>query len=31
MTMKSAFNMHDMLVLLRQLSINNGRTWLKAH
>ena len=31
MTMKSASNMHDVLAFLRQLSINNGRTWLKAH
>jgi hypothetical protein len=29
--MKSARNMHDMLAFLRQLSINNDRTWFKAH
>lgn len=31
MTMKSASNMHDVLAFLRQLSINNDRTWFKAH
>jgi hypothetical protein len=29
--MKSASNMHDMLAFLHQFSINNDRTWLKAH
>lgn len=31
MTMKSASDMHDMLAFLRQFSINNDRTWFKAH
>ena len=29
--MKSASNMHEVLVFLRQLAINNDRTWFKAH
>ena len=29
--MKSASNMHEILAFLRQLAINNDRTWFKAH
>ena len=30
MTMKSASNMHEVLAFLRQLAVNNDRTWFKA-
>ena len=29
--MKSASNMHEILAFLRQLAINNDRTWFKSH
>ena len=29
--MKSASDMHEVLAFLRQLAINNDRTWFKAH
>ena len=29
--MKSASNMHEVLAFLRQLAVNNDRTWFKAH
>lgn len=31
MTMKSASNIHEVMSFLRQLAINNDRTWFKAH